>query len=387
MVTPALASYVIADDATGGDCYLVGTWDQATGTCTLAQDVSVASGYAFNIASDNVTLDGNSHLVQGTGGVYVNNRQNVKVSNLMVSGGLCINVQYSDSVIFSGNTCEGSGVLVRYSTNIDVLDNSIITGNHGIRLIGSSNSTVKGNTGQTSQRFASCILLANSTNNTIMDNEYDYCGYYGIGLFDGSHDNVLSGNTILDVGGSSFMGKSCVVIRNAHNNALFNNNFYNCGSWCYMWSTCNDITFSQDLPTGGNYWSRYDEEREGCYDFNVDGICDSPKRLSGYFTDYLPWATPNGWATPSVLIEGALSNIDDLISSGEIASAGVGTALSSSLENALASLDAGNEGAGLNQIEAAINKVRAQSGKKISQETADEMIALLTSVLEKILNQ
>ena len=35
-------AYSIRDDATGGDCTLIGTWNQTSKTCTLTADLSVA---------------------------------------------------------------------------------------------------------------------------------------------------------------------------------------------------------------------------------------------------------------------------------------------------------------------------------------------------------
>ncbi|MHB1411952.1 MAG: hypothetical protein ACYCXE_01200, partial [Thermoleophilia bacterium] len=41
----------------GGDCSQIGTWDAATGTCTLSTDVTVTGTDGIQIDSDHVVLD------------------------------------------------------------------------------------------------------------------------------------------------------------------------------------------------------------------------------------------------------------------------------------------------------------------------------------------
>ena len=59
MVPSAFAEITITDDATGGGCTTIGTWDSASKTCTLTSDVSEQ----ITIGSDGITLDGNSHTI------------------------------------------------------------------------------------------------------------------------------------------------------------------------------------------------------------------------------------------------------------------------------------------------------------------------------------
>src|SRR3972149_6707300 len=59
------SSWYIRDDATGGDCYLIGTWDGATKTCTLTTDVLVRDEVGIVIAGNGITLDGGGHSITG----------------------------------------------------------------------------------------------------------------------------------------------------------------------------------------------------------------------------------------------------------------------------------------------------------------------------------
>ena len=61
-IQPRKSTKFIADNATGGDCATIGTWDVPTKTCTLTQDVFET----IQIDSNGVTLDGNGYTITGT---------------------------------------------------------------------------------------------------------------------------------------------------------------------------------------------------------------------------------------------------------------------------------------------------------------------------------
>jgi len=58
--------------------------------------------------------------------------------------------------------------------------------------------------------------------------------------------------------------------------------------------------------------------------------------------------------------------------------------LTSKVDNALKSLDKGEDGAAINMLNAFINQVEAQRGKKISEEAADMLIAYANNIISKI---
>ena len=58
--------------------------------------------------------------------------------------------------------------------------------------------------------------------------------------------------------------------------------------------------------------------------------------------------------------------------------------MTSSLDAAVSSLERGDDGAAVNQLEVFINKVEAQRGKKISDEDADTLIALAQAIIDAI---
>lgn len=75
--------------------------------------------------------------------------------------------------------------------------------------------------------------------------------------------------------------------------------------------------------------------------------------------------------------EGLISIVEDIFNSGEITSEGIAQSLTSTLENAL---DA-NEVAAANMLEAFINKVEAQTGKKITEEAAALLIEVASQII------
>ena len=79
----------ITNDATGGSCTAIGTWNPATLTCTLTTDIDVNTGKAgISVTSNGITIDGNDHKITSLGGyangVAVTVKSNVTVKNLTI---------------------------------------------------------------------------------------------------------------------------------------------------------------------------------------------------------------------------------------------------------------------------------------------------------------
>lgn len=83
-IQPRPSTKFIRDDATGGDCALIGIWDVSTKTCTLTTDLSET----IQIDSNGIILDGNNHISTGYGtgtGVYMRGRTGVTLKNLTIN--------------------------------------------------------------------------------------------------------------------------------------------------------------------------------------------------------------------------------------------------------------------------------------------------------------
>ncbi len=85
----------IRDDATGGDCTIIGIWDSGTKTCTLTTNLV----QTVQIDNDGITLNGNGHIITGSGtgsGVYLLGRSSVTIKSLTVKN-------FTDGIYYNNN--------------------------------------------------------------------------------------------------------------------------------------------------------------------------------------------------------------------------------------------------------------------------------------------
>ncbi|MCK9351268.1 MAG: right-handed parallel beta-helix repeat-containing protein [Candidatus Pacebacteria bacterium] len=198
----------IADNATGGDCTAIGTWNQPTKTCTLTQDLIET----VQIDSDGVTLDGNGHKISitpeySTDGVYLYDKTAVTVKNITVNGaysGVLFYKGSEDHVSNSMITNCGFGVDMEYGTGNTVNDNIITNSKYsGISIFSSNGNVIKNNKAKGN---GTATLVYESSGNLI-DN------------------NILEESEILDFSVDSsqfFDGTSCnnMVTRNTGSGGL-----------------------------------------------------------------------------------------------------------------------------------------------------------------------
>jgi parallel beta-helix repeat protein len=324
----------MSDNATGGDCATVGTWDPATRTCTLTADVN----QTIQIDSDSIVLDGNGHALSGSGGtwggsfgVYLYGRRGVAVRNLTVTNcgiGIYLNGSYSNTV--NGNTLTGNyspivlGMVNGYNT---VSNNTIVQNGAGISCYYACYGNVfDGNyLYQNGSGFYMWDGFSNQYRNNTVDSSPDQPGANGHDQLASSY-NVMEGNTysnhqngllIRDAtycpysycGGS---GRNTIRKNNITNNSyglnfgtgrfnifypnplneIYSNNFTNNAEAVYNPLSYQNI-FNAEKPTGGNYWSNFDSAEEGCADTDSDGFCDAPFVIGSYQDNY-PHTFPIG---------------------------------------------------------------------------------------------
>ena len=268
-IETAPGTWYIKDDATGGHCRYIGTWDSATKTCTLTTDVLGCLKWHYSVAcmtivinSNDITLDGNEHTIIGrtnangvsTYGVYVSRRTGITVKNLN---------------------------LVDFVSAIDIYGSS----NNIITNIVSSNS-----------RYG--LLLSRSTNNDVIGNIFSD-NWYGLYISIGD-DNNITGNTFSN-------NDRGINGNHAHNNKVYNNNFID--NFVQTQVSTADNIFNLAAPTGGNYWNNYDTIAEGCSDEDNDGFCDNPYVFS-IGQDELPWTVQDGWEFVDTDSDGII-NLED----------------------------------------------------------------------------
>lgn len=154
---PAVAhgAKIIKDDATGGDCVLIGSWDSTTKTCALNTDLN--DNY-IEIGSNNIILDGNDHTLTGNwtipyGGVYLYKKTGVIIKNINIKN-------------------FNAGVQIRESNNNTVINVNGENNSYGIVLYPySSDNLIKNNTFSYNTYFGVHILFY-SNNNKIYNNNF-----------------------------------------------------------------------------------------------------------------------------------------------------------------------------------------------------------------------
>jgi parallel beta-helix repeat protein len=330
-IQPRVSTKFIKDNATGGDCTLIGVWDWPAKTCTLTTDLNES----IQIDNDGIALDGNGRTTTGTNtgmGVYLYQRTNIIIKNLEISAfsegfrayrssnttflnnsvlnntGSGINLYYSnDSVVKNNNVSNnGGGAFLYFSSGGNSFVNNSISNNNGdgINLLFSSSNNLTQNT--ISNHGFDGISLSSSSNNNIKDNIIDASKYDGISLGRESHNNTIDSNTV-----SSTILNFGIYLRESNNNVVKNNTskFNNYAGIYVLYADNNNFAavypgsignlFNLSLPVGGNYWSNFDTPAEGCSDANNDNFCDAPYVFSGGQDNY-PWTKQDGWKIPVV---------------------------------------------------------------------------------------
>ena len=183
-IQPALADTWVLPPPEGVT-YPFGTWDPEASTFTLTKNPSV--GDSIKIEQNELTLDGNSMVVSGSGqaGILLEGRTGgVTVKNVTVSGFV-------------------EGISLRLSNNCIVTNNTVSTCDYGIWLAGSNNNWVTGNTTESSSKAGIWLqegfespLWVGSDNNTLENNTASG-SQNGFGIYiQTCSENTLTGNTI-----------------------------------------------------------------------------------------------------------------------------------------------------------------------------------------------
>ncbi|CAG1004976.1 hypothetical protein METP3_03668 [Methanosarcinales archaeon] len=311
-------SVFIRDDATGGNCTLVGTWDNSTKTCTLTTNLAET----IQIDNDGITLNGNGHTITGRGmgnGVDLITRSHITIKNLIVEKFVSgIFLSQSDYNNLTNNTISNNSIgiyFLYYPSSFNNLTGNTVKNNinTGIIIRGHYNNFTSNIVSNNSDGF----YIYSSANNTLKNNTISYNSDNGIFSDWGSYYNKFISNTI-----SNNLGSGLIVRYGANNsftenkvssnsvgiiianegaykifNNYFNNSnntqiFYSSGIWNITEQPGTNIIGGPYL--GGNFWAYPNGTgfSQTCPDNNnnKDGLCDVRYTLTKNNIDYLPLA-------------------------------------------------------------------------------------------------
>jgi parallel beta-helix repeat protein len=204
-------------------------------------------------------------------------------------------------------------VILANCSNITIQNLNLLGVYSAIQLGFSSHNNINGNTIADSSDGYS-IRLTHSSFNNITGNILTGANLMGIDLVESCDSNIISLNSITGRDDGIYLyhssgnrilennlanGRTGIELRGS-NNIIYHNNFMensdNAGGYYTYSNICDD-----GYPSGGNYWSDFDESGEGAYDNNHDGIADSAYDIPGGSGDQDRYPLMHPWdGTPII---------------------------------------------------------------------------------------
>ena len=222
---------------------------------------------------------------------YYNNITGNTITN---NGGFGIWFYQSSNNIISENTITNNdwdGIELEYSNYNTVSGNTItnngVEGGGGITLyLSSSNNSISGNT-ITANKYLDILLSVSSNYNSICDNNVTN-SMKGIILHESSYNSVY-GNNVANNG----IG---IRLYSSSENKFYHNNFIANTQQVYVATPGYANFWDNSYPSGGNYWSDYNETDiySGPYqnETGCDGIGDTPYVIDASNQDNYPIINP-----------------------------------------------------------------------------------------------
>jgi len=308
----------------------------------LRNNVMAANNYSFAVFGSTLLHFINdvdvSNTVNGKPVYYFINQK-----NLVIDPSTYPNIGYLALVNSTNITVEGlelknnwQGILLAYSNDVLIRQNSITNNVRGIELWFSSYNTVSGNNIIENNDYG--IYLQSSSNNgiagnNITNNGIGICGYMSnyntfsgnsikannwSGIeFDSSSNNTISENNITttnrdgislwmapnnSIGGNNITNNGYgIYLDYSSNNVIYHNNFVDNAHQVYIERPGYTNFWDDGYPSGGNYWSDYAgvDLYSGSYqnETGSDGMGDNPYVIDLENQDNYPLMNPwpSGW--------------------------------------------------------------------------------------------
>ena len=219
--------------------------------------------------------------------VHVYGANNVNISRFTIQNGEPGVRIYGDYNLVSGNTISNNsmwGVTVWGYYN-SISDNTIYDTWRGVSV--DDYTSVSGNTIYDTSYGVylygrDCII----SSNIISNNDH---GVYLRHYYSYAQDNLVSGNTISN-------NKNGVTLADAYGNNIHHNNFINNTKQVYIdpFFSSKQNTWHDGYPSGGNYWSDYEERYPDAEELDGSGIWNTPYVIDENNQDNYPLIHPWG---------------------------------------------------------------------------------------------
>ncbi|MCD6223050.1 MAG: DUF2341 domain-containing protein [Thermoplasmata archaeon] len=246
---------------------------------------------------------------------------------LMITHSINLVGESSENTILDATPCGGIGAITISCTSMVNVSGFRIEKNHGIGIcaIDSNHICIFNNT--IWNQDDSAIEIASSSyckiyNNRLYDSEKGIWIVYRLNGIGPSNYNIISNNFIMGcqiagiwiwsshyntvtdctiIGSSGYSNSYGIsLIFDSSNNSIYHNNFINNVRNAH--DEGNNNKWDNGYPSGGNYWSDFDEPSEGAYDNNSDGIVDEQYNIPGGSSkDRYPLANPVNFTIPTIV--------------------------------------------------------------------------------------
>ena len=281
-------AFIYSDTTYVNDDNILGPWDgslehpyrcirDGIDTVNPNGTVRVFSGvYHENIEIySSLTLqgDGQANTIIDGGGI-------IDVIYLYVGSGSGVNIS-GFSIRNASKSSSYYGVIRGFSQVPVVIEgNTIEDGNNGIYISCPGNSIIRNNTIKNNNNgISTSMCYASIIGNIIVNNTYD-----GIYLSEASY-NIIKDNFVMNNNrGIDLYHYSChFCLPGSQGNQIYHNAFINnhqANAFCNIGGKSHN-QWHNGYPSGGNYWSDFDQPSEGAWDNNADGIADRYYSIPG----------------------------------------------------------------------------------------------------------
>jgi parallel beta-helix repeat protein len=293
LVRPARAQVPVTDG-------LVIRGDTVLQPGTYTVDDAGSDG-VIQIAADNVTLDGAGVVIRGTGfrgyAIHMNGHSGLTLRNLTIRGfAYGILIENASRVTIEGNDvsgnlkdtrtdfldigcggCYGGGILLRNVSSSTIRGNTLTDESTGLEILGGGGNQVSGNLlsegpAGNEHRQDSCwgIRLEGSTDNVVRGNTADFVDRerYGLSSGDsagillvaGADRNRILNNSITHSGDGFFLGNSCARASNGNYVAGNDGSFSPHNAFEATFSSGNVFDHNQADHSDYGFWLGYSHD-------------------------------------------------------------------------------------------------------------------------------